>query len=130
MAPNPASINLGMYVRRLREERGLSNRKLAAMADVDSTWLSRLEHGVYHSPDPHLLAQVAEALNVTTADMLTVAGYPATDELPTLRPYLRAKYALPDEAVAELQTYFDFINARYPKEGGNHDQDRSHRKAA
>jgi len=130
MASDPVSIELGMYVRRLREERGLSVRALAAKADVDSTWLSRLEHGAYHSPDPHLLKQLAWALDVTVADMYTAAGYPATPELPTLQPYLRAKYALPEEAAAEVQAYFDFINARYTKEGGNHEQDRHHREAA
>jgi transcriptional regulator with XRE-family HTH domain len=60
---------LGNEVSRLREQRGLSIRRLADAADVDATWLSRLERGLYDSPDPRLLRSVAEALGAEATDL-------------------------------------------------------------
>src|SRR5688572_29824933 len=101
---------LGQYVRARRLERGLSIRRLAAMADVDFSWLARLERGDYASPDPRHLQAVAEALQVDTADLFLVAGYEIGGTLPALAPYLRAKYDLPPEAVAQLEAHFQLIN--------------------
>ena len=50
-AVSKQSERLGQHIRELRESKGLSVRGLAAKADVDFSWLSRLERGVYESPD-------------------------------------------------------------------------------
>jgi len=50
---------LGEHVRELRQAKALSVRGLAARANVDATWLSRLEHGIYSSPDPRSLWRLA-----------------------------------------------------------------------
>jgi transcriptional regulator with XRE-family HTH domain len=49
---------IGKYVRQLRRQHGFGLRHLAAAARVDPTWLSRLEHGTYDSPDPRSLYRV------------------------------------------------------------------------
>lgn len=53
------TVGLGKHVRHLREAKGFSVRGLAAKAKVDATWLSRLEHGSYSSPDPRSLWRLA-----------------------------------------------------------------------
>ncbi len=107
------SLKLGQYVQQLRTERKLSVRGLAARAKVDATWLSRLEHGVYDSPDARSLWRVARALDVEVADLYLTAGYGDAHGLPGFVPYLRAKYHLPEEAIIQLEAHFQLISEKY-----------------
>jgi transcriptional regulator with XRE-family HTH domain len=54
-------------IRQLRKERGLSQAKLAVMADMDPATLNRLERGT-GNPNLKTLERVAEALGVEVAD--------------------------------------------------------------
>lgn len=108
-----AAVRLGEYIRQLRTERGLSIRGLAARIKVDATWLSRLERGIYDSPDPRSLWKVARALDVEVADLYLTAGYADVRALPGLVPYLRAKYNAPEEAIQQLQAHFELIAEKY-----------------
>ena len=108
-----ASAKLGAYVQQLRLERTLSLRGLAAKAKVDYSWLSRLEHGRFASPDARSLWRIARALDVEVADLYLEAGFGDAHGLPGFGPYLRAKYHLPPEAVAQLEAHFALINEKY-----------------
>lgn len=70
-----ASARLGAYVQRVRLERALSVRGLAARAKVDFSWVSRLERGRIASPDARYLWWIARALDVEVADMDLEAGF-------------------------------------------------------
>jgi transcriptional regulator with XRE-family HTH domain len=95
-----------LYLTRLRKQQGLSIRGLAAKAGLDDGALTRLEHGKVHMPRPVTLKVLAIALEVPLADMLTMAGYVIPVELPSLGPYLHAKYGyLPEEAIDSACTY-------------------------
>jgi transcriptional regulator with XRE-family HTH domain len=112
-SPQPASsasARLGTYVQRLRHERNLSLRALAARAGVDLAWLSRLENGRIASPDARLLWRIARALNTEVADLYLEAGFGDARGLPGFAPYLRAKYHLSDQAIAELEAHFERFN--------------------
>jgi len=113
-----STTELGDVVRRHRTQRNLPLRALAATAGVDPTWIMRLERGDYSSPDPRSLAAVARALEIDVADLYLAAGYDSGRELPGFEPYLRSKYDLPPDAVAELRTHFDAINEAYRRRGG------------
>jgi hypothetical protein len=52
-------------------------------------------------------------LRVPVADLYGLAGYEIPEGLPTLQPYLRAKYDLPPEAVADLERYFELLRNYY-----------------
>lgn len=108
-----ASAKLGAYVQQLRLERSLSVRALATRAKVDFSWLSRLEHGRYTSPDARSLWRIARALDVEVADLYLEAGFGDARGLPGFGPYLRAKYQLPDEAIVQLEAHFALINEKY-----------------
>jgi transcriptional regulator with XRE-family HTH domain len=54
-------------IRQLRKEQGLSQAKLAVMADMDPATLNRLERGT-GNPNLKTLERVAEALGVEVAD--------------------------------------------------------------
>ena len=57
-------------LRRLRSERGLSQCQLAAEAELDRSYLSRLENA-RNSATLELVAKLAEVLDVDPAELLT-----------------------------------------------------------
>ena len=108
-----SASSLGRRVRRLRQQQGLTLRGLAATAKVDHSWLGKLELGHYESPDPRALYRLARALEVEVNELYLAAGYASGEGLPELDLYLRSKYDLPDEAVAQLLAHFDLIKEKY-----------------
>jgi transcriptional regulator with XRE-family HTH domain len=70
-------------IRQLRKERGLSQAKLAVMADMDPATLNRLERGT-GNPNLKTLDRVADALGVEVADFFPRARRRSSSEEPTL----------------------------------------------
>ncbi len=105
---------LGDFIRRHREKAGLSGYKLAEDAGLSRSQVHRIEHGDIQ-PGPDTLARIAGPLQVAVEDLLAVAGY--TDGLPSFI-YLREKYGLSDEAVAEAEEFFRDLQER--EKGGGH----------
>ena len=71
----PLKINAEVQmerIRQLRKERGLSQARLAVMADMDPATLNRLERGT-GNPNLKTLERVAEALGVEVADFFPKA---------------------------------------------------------
>jgi transcriptional regulator with XRE-family HTH domain len=118
---------IGPLLRQLREEAGLSVRGLATSADVDSTWLSRVEHGIYVNPDPKKLNQLAKVLGVETMELFQAAEY--AEGFPGFAPYMRTKYDLPRDAVEQLQAHFNLLAEKYGVEQ-EVDNDEHHSTAA
>lgn len=110
---------LGEHIKRLRRAQGLGLREAARRAQVDPTWWSRLEEGRYVSPDARMIGKVARALGVEVEELYLVAGLSSGRKLPTLSPYLRAKYDLPPEAIAQLEAHFELLSERYQQKGGD-----------
>lgn len=52
----------GVLLRTLREERGLSPRELARLAEIDHAYIYRLETGEKESPSEEVLAKLLRAL--------------------------------------------------------------------
>lgn len=93
---------LGAYIRRVRTERDISIRALAAQAHLDSGGLARLEGGKVRTPKPNTLHALAAALNVPLPGLFLLAGYVAPHDLPSLVPYLRAKYRFLSDGAIDL----------------------------
>jgi transcriptional regulator with XRE-family HTH domain len=102
MGPRQAK-RLGAAIRRARLAVGLSQNKLAELADeqlgradpasrLRNSTILRLERGEILAPRPDLLAAIGGVLGVDAADYFTLAGYTTPSELPDLDVYLRAKY--------------------------------------
>jgi transcriptional regulator with XRE-family HTH domain len=60
---------VGRNVRRLREEAGLSQEKLALEADLDRTYVSGVERGV-RNPTVTVVARIAKALKIAPDKLL------------------------------------------------------------
>ena len=91
MKPEEAQ-QLGQLLKARREERGLSMRGLARATAIHQTTIVRLEAGSIVAPKADKLSRIAEALGIGGADYFALAGYAVPADLPSLRPYLRAKY--------------------------------------
>lgn len=62
--------NIAKTVKRLREKAGLSQEKLARLADVSNNTLINIEAGKQDNPTIDTLKKVAKALNVPIEDLI------------------------------------------------------------
>ncbi len=68
------AILFGQYLVQLREEKSISQRKLAELAGVTNSTISRIEAGSV-KPDHATLEKLATALDVEKSLLLTKCGY-------------------------------------------------------
>jgi transcriptional regulator with XRE-family HTH domain len=116
MTHNPAAGTLGVTLRLARERAGFSLRHLEAIVGVSRQLLLRLEHDELDNPSPALLHRLAEALELDSDDLFAFVGYQPSDKLPSLTPYLRAKYQLPPKALAEASVALRDILDKYDRD--------------
>lgn len=103
---NPTQARrLGKYLQKARAAKGLSGRALSELTGVDDSSIIRIEHGKVAAPSPEKLMKIAEALDLSTADVFERAGYATPSDLPAMAPYLRTKYDLPPEALEQIERY-------------------------
>ena len=62
--------NLSKNVKKLREAKGLSQEKLARLADVANNTLIKMETGENKNPTLETLKKVAKALEVSVDDLI------------------------------------------------------------
>jgi transcriptional regulator with XRE-family HTH domain len=105
---------LGHLLRQRREQRGLGVRALEAASGVNVSSIVSLERGDILTPQPDTLKALAAALDLPVSDLFTVAGWLPAGELPTLKPYLRAKYRqLDEQAIADLERYAERLARKH-----------------
>lgn len=68
------SLSFGQYLVQLREENSISQRKLAEIAGVTNSTISRIEADNV-KPDPATLEKLADALKVEKEVLLAKCGY-------------------------------------------------------
>ena len=106
---------LGQLLKARREDCGLSTHRLAAAAEMDQATIVRLEAGTIGAPRPDKLSRIAQVLGISGADVFALAGYAVPTDLPTLRPYLFAKY---HELLAEDVDKIEAFVARIARKRG------------
>ena len=62
--------NLSNSIKKLREAKGLSQEKLARLADVANNTLIKMESGENQNPTLDTLKKVAKALEVSVDDLI------------------------------------------------------------
>jgi transcriptional regulator with XRE-family HTH domain len=115
METRSRGIKLGAVVRKAREANGLSTRQLGAAIGTTHSYIHKLEAGWFQTISPENVQALARALDLDRQDLFALAGYRVPEGLPNLGPYLRTKYgeALPDEAIAEITSFFDYTRDKY-----------------
>ena len=66
---------LGELIAETRESKGLSQRKLAKLAEMDSAEVSRIENGKRQKPNVLFLKGLAEALDLSLVKLMELSGY-------------------------------------------------------
>lgn len=116
---SPKHDEFAAFIAAQRQSLGLTLEQVAEATGVSRSNVHYWESGK-GVPVPTALGRLAEALDLTAQDLFTLAGYTDPTELPTVAPYLRAKYShLPDAAVAEAEKFFRDLESRYGGDGGD-----------
>jgi hypothetical protein len=69
-----------------------------------------MESSERRTPQPDTLAALAAALGVPLADMFTMAGYVVPYDLPSVTPYLHARYGhLSKETLTSIDDYLKWL---------------------
>jgi transcriptional regulator with XRE-family HTH domain len=61
---------LGENIRRVRKRRKLTQDRLARVADIPYTTLTKIETGVIKQPSVQVVAKIAKALNILVDDLI------------------------------------------------------------
>jgi len=67
-------LNIGKYIKKIREEKELSINQLALYSNVSAAHISRIERGL-REPSPEILKKISEVLKVPYEELMKVAGY-------------------------------------------------------
>ena len=68
-------MTLGTLLRQLRKDRGWTQGQLALRSGIDQSHLSKIERDVHDSVNAHVLARLAEALEVSVDYLCEEAGW-------------------------------------------------------
>lgn len=71
----------GRYLKRLREEAGLSLRDVEQQVSISNAYLSQIEKGQRNPPKPNVLRELAGAYNVSFDALMAAAGLQEPDEV-------------------------------------------------
>ena len=118
-----AQVNaLGGFIRAQRQLANLSLREMAAMTSVSNAYLSQVERGL-HQPSLKVLRSIADALQLSTDQLLSQAGWARDAEASmedagaaasqsTTEDAIRADPRLtPEQRTALLGVYRSFIES-------------------
>jgi transcriptional regulator with XRE-family HTH domain len=112
---------LGIYLRSLRETRGLTLRQVEAACGISNAFLSQLESGKVKQPSPSVLYKLAELYGVSYEALMEKAGYPVpeshTRSLRTAPAVFRRLGPITEEEEQALLDYLSFLRARDRREG-------------
>ena len=97
-----AEAALGYLLAKLREERGLSLRELAQLADIDHAYIHRLETGAKEAPSDEVLTKLIRALK---------AGKREAEMLRFLAAHTETRADLVAHVIADPTVTFEIFTA-------------------
>ena len=110
---------LGKYLKQLREELGLSIRKVAAACKLSPSYLSKIEAGdAFKTIGIDTLVRLSKFYNIPVAHLLKEADFieDETNELPEFSQYLRRKYHLSPQAIRDMEMVKEIVDKKYERE--------------
>jgi transcriptional regulator with XRE-family HTH domain len=73
-SPRPFTSTLGVWIRDRRASRSMSQKDLAAQAQISRSYLCDIEHGRGSAPSLHVLQSIARALGEDPAELVMQVG--------------------------------------------------------
>ncbi len=105
----PTRKQLGNRIREARESQGLGLRTAATKLKIDPGYYSKIESG--QNPVGKHARVIAKLYGMNAEELEAMAGA----KLPNFAPYLRAKFDLSPEAIAELEGHFAAVTKQHAK---------------
>lgn len=106
------TVELINLLSRKRAECGLSVAEVARRAHVNVAAVWRIEQGMIATPRAESLIAIGSVLGIPSIDLFTIVGWVRASDLPSIRPYLRAKYGnIPEEKVAAVEEQLAGVSA-------------------
>jgi transcriptional regulator with XRE-family HTH domain len=106
-------MQLQYVIKSIREDKKLTQEKLADNAKLTRGYISRLEKGAYEDDSPSLktLRKIADGLNVPIDLILTKAGITKEDYIKSasVPTFLRAKCNLNEEQIKAVELYIEYV---------------------
>src|SRR5579859_8066858 len=110
-----ATLTLGQAIREARVERGLSVQELARQSEIARSYLYRVEEDSFGSIQVDTFCRLIETLHLSADRVLGEIGFlppvPASP-LPETEDYLRERYKLSPEDLAQAIDFLEFLTAR------------------
>ncbi|BBA88118.1 hypothetical protein YM3MPS_25390 [Mycobacterium pseudoshottsii] len=108
------TVQLINLLKNKRKASGLSVAEVGSRAGVDGGTVWRIEQGMIPTPKAESLRAIGGVLGIPAIDLFTIVGWIAAGELPSIGPYLRARYPkLPEDVLREIETHFDAVVHEY-----------------
>jgi len=107
---------LGIYLKQLREEAGLSVRGAAGKSGMAPSYLFKIEKGdTFSTLSIHTLLKLSKFYNIPIGALLKEAGLVdySEYELPEFPQYLRAKYHLSPQAIRDMEMAKEIVEKKY-----------------
>ena len=83
--------NIGEVIAEAREKKGLSQRQLAKLANINNSELSKIESGIRKEPSPKILRKISNVLDVNYSDLMYMIGLGI--EVSPLNPFIKDYYS-------------------------------------
>ena len=112
------SRNLGKVLGLVRDEKGLSLRKVEKDTGISNAYLSQLERGIATNPSPSVLHKLAKCYDYPYSKLMELAGYIKAEEKGKQDdPLKEAQIALmssglDQEQVKKVMEYVGFIKSQ------------------
>jgi len=106
-------MKLHQVIKLLREDKKMTQEKLAENAKLTRGYISRLESGTYtdESPSIKTLRRIAEGLSEPLELILSKAGITQEDYIKNASTptFLRTKYNLNEGQIRSVESYINFL---------------------
>lgn len=110
-------MKLQYVIKNLREEKGLTQEKLAEQAQLTRGYISRLEQGAYpdESPSIKTLRKIADGLKEPLEIILSKAGITQDDYMQsaTSQTFFRTKYNLSEKETQAVEAFIKALKKEF-----------------
>lgn len=117
--PVPSKMKeLGRYLKKLRDELGLSMHEVARRSSLTPGYISKIESGnALKSITVQSLVAFSKAYEIPAIAILEEAGFlrKSNGDLPNFATYLKMKYKLSYQAIRDMEIAKEIVEKKYKK---------------
>ena len=104
---------LSAFIAKYRNEKNLSQRRVAELANISHTEINRIENGERRNPSPPVLKSIANALGVTYDAIMQAAGYiDSTSDSPIIAARITGTEDLTDFEIEEVKNFINYLRSK------------------